>query len=58
VKSSKFSSGEGGHHTVSIGICSTADGDVSEERMGKFADEAAYFAKNMGKNRVVMKDHA
>jgi len=51
-------SGEGGHLTVSIGIYSTAQGDVSEEIMVKFADEAAYLAKDMGKNRVVMKDHA
>jgi diguanylate cyclase (GGDEF)-like protein len=51
-------SAEGGHLTVSIGISSTAQGDSSEERMVKLADEAAYLAKNMGKNRVVMKDHA
>jgi diguanylate cyclase (GGDEF)-like protein len=51
-------SGGCGHLTVSIGIYSTAHGDVSEERMVKFADEAAYLAKNMGKNRVVVKDHA
>jgi diguanylate cyclase (GGDEF)-like protein len=51
-------SGEPGHLTVSIGIYSTAQGDESEERMVKFADEATYLAKNMGKNRVVMKDHA
>ncbi len=51
-------SGECGHLTVSIGIYSTAHGDISEERMVKFADEAAYLAKNMGKNRVVVKDHA
>lgn len=51
-------SGEPGHLTVSIGIYSTVRGEESEERMVKFADEAAYIAKNMGKNRVVMKDHA
>ncbi len=51
-------SGEAGHLTVSIGIYSTARGDETEERMVKFADEATYLAKNMGKNRVVMKDHA
>jgi diguanylate cyclase (GGDEF)-like protein len=51
-------SGEAGHLTVSIGIYSTFQGNESEERMVKFADEATYIAKNMGKNRVVMKDHA
>lgn len=51
-------SDEGGHLTVSIGIYSTDQGDATEERMVKFADEAAYLAKNMGKNRVVVKEHA
>lgn len=47
-----------GHLTVSIGIYTTSHGEISEERMVKFADEAAYLAKHMGKNRVVVKDHA
>ncbi|MGA7104699.1 MAG: GGDEF domain-containing protein [Candidatus Deferrimicrobiaceae bacterium] len=51
-------SGEGGHLTVSIGIYSTNQGDATEEKMVKFADEATYLAKNMGKNRVVLKEHA
>ena len=51
-------SGEGGHLTVSIGIYSTNKGDATEEKMVKFADEATYLAKNMGKNRVVVKEHA
>jgi len=47
-----------GHLTVSIGIYTAEHGDVSEESMVKFADEAAYRAKHMGKNRVVVKEHA
>ncbi|MGA6994600.1 MAG: GGDEF domain-containing protein, partial [Candidatus Deferrimicrobiaceae bacterium] len=49
-------SGEEGHLTVSIGIYSTNKGDATEEKMVKFADEATYLAKNMGKNRVVVKE--
>lgn len=44
--------------TVSIGIYSTDHGDLSEERMVRFADEAAYLAKDSGKNCVVVKAHA
>ena len=51
-------SGEVAHLTVSIGIYSTDPGDITEERMVKFADEAAYLAKHSGKNRVVVKSHA
>ncbi len=46
-----------GNLTVSIGIYSMGKGDVSEQKMVKFADEAAYQAKHMGKNRVVVKEH-
>ena len=49
---------EEGRLTVSIGIHSTNHGDATEEKMVKFADEATYLAKNMGKNRVVVKEHA
>ena len=52
------SSGGEGHLTVSIGIYSTNREDATEEKMVKFADEATYLAKNMGKNRVVVKEHA
>ena len=41
--------------TVSIGIYSTEDGGVSEDQMVSLADEAAYHAKNSGKNCVVVK---
>src|SRR4030067_137641 len=51
-------SGEVAHLTVSIGIYSTDPGDLTEERMVKFADEAAYLAKHSGKIRVVLKSHA
>ncbi len=44
--------------TVSIGIYSAEEGAVSEDQMVGFADEAAYLAKNSGKNRVVVKAHA
>ncbi len=50
-------SGGEGHLTVSIGIYSMGKEDVSEQKMVKFADEAAYLAKTMGKNRVVVKEH-
>ena len=49
--------GATGNLTVSIGIYSMGKDDVSEQKMVKFADEAAYLAKKMGKNRVVVKDH-
>jgi diguanylate cyclase (GGDEF)-like protein len=41
--------------TVSIGIYTSEDGGVSEDQMVSLADEAAYLAKNSGKNRVVVK---
>jgi diguanylate cyclase (GGDEF)-like protein len=43
------------HLTVSIGIYSSESGDVSEDQMVSFADEASYSAKKAGKNRVVVK---
>lgn len=43
------------HLTVSIGIYSSERGDVSEDQMVSFADEASYVAKKSGKNRVVVK---
>jgi diguanylate cyclase (GGDEF)-like protein len=49
--------GATGNLTVSIGIYSMGKDDVSEQKMVKFADEAAYLAKQLGKNRVVVKDH-
>lgn len=51
-------SGETARLTVSIGIYTTDQEHVSEETVVKFADEAAYLAKNSGKNRVVLKAHA
>lgn len=48
----------GGRLTVSIGICSAEEGAVSEDQLVGYADEAAYLAKNSGKNRVVVKAHA
>ena len=51
-------SGKGARLTVSIGIYTTDQENVSEETIVKFADEAAYLAKNSGKNRVVLKAHA
>lgn len=46
------------HLTVSIGIYSATDGVASEDQIVSFADEAAYSAKNTGKNRVVVKTNA
>ena len=43
------------HLTVSIGIYTSQGGEVSEDQMVALADEAAYTAKNSGKNRVVVK---
>ena len=43
------------HLTVSIGIYSSEKGEVSEDQMVSFADEASYVAKKSGKNRVVVK---
>jgi diguanylate cyclase (GGDEF)-like protein len=43
------------HLTVSIGIYSSEYGNVSEDQMVSFADEAAYAAKKSGKNMVVVK---
>ncbi len=44
--------------TVSVGIYTAEGGSVSEDQAVGFADEAAYLAKNSGKNRVVVKAHA
>ena len=43
------------HLTVSIGIFSSENGDVSEDQMVSLADEASYIAKKSGKNQVVVK---
>ncbi|MGB7632011.1 MAG: GGDEF domain-containing protein [Candidatus Deferrimicrobium sp.] len=43
------------HLTVSIGIYSSENGDVSEDQMVSLADEASYVAKKSGKNQVVVK---
>ena len=43
------------HLTVSIGIYSSDNGDVTEDQMVSLADEAAYTAKTAGKNQVVVK---
>ena len=44
--------------TVSVGIYTAESGSVSEDQAVGFADEAAYRAKNSGKNRVVVKANA
>jgi len=46
------------HITVSIGIYSSESGDVSEDQIVAFADEASYLAKKSGKNQVVVKVHS
>lgn len=46
------------HLTVSIGIYTAEEGAVTEDQLVGYADEAAYNAKNTGKNRVVVKTHA
>ena len=43
------------HLTVSIGIYSSENGEVSEDQIVSLADEASYIAKKSGKNRVVVK---
>lgn len=43
------------HLTVSIGIFSSERGEVTEDQMVSFADEASYVAKKSGKNQVVVK---
>jgi len=43
------------HLTLSIGIYSSENGDISEDQMVSFADEACYVAKKSGKNQVVVK---
>jgi len=43
------------HLTVSIGIYSSVNGDVSEDQIVSLADEASYVAKKSGKNQVVVK---
>lgn len=49
---------EPAHVTVSIGIYTSTEGADSEDLMVGYADEAAYLAKNAGKNQVVVKAHA
>ena len=46
------------HLTVSIGIYTAEEGAATEDQIVRLADEAAYSAKNTGKNRVVVKSHA
>lgn len=43
------------HLTVSIGIYSSKYGEVTEDQIVSFADEASYAAKKSGKNQVVVK---
>jgi len=43
------------HLTVSIGIYSSENGEISEDHIVSLADEASYIAKTSGKNRVVVK---
>ena len=43
------------HLTVSIGIYSSENGDVTEDQIVSLADEASYIAKTAGKNQVVVK---
>ena len=43
------------HLTVSIGIYSAENGEVSEDQIVSLADDASYTAKRTGKNRVVVK---
>jgi diguanylate cyclase (GGDEF)-like protein len=42
------------HVTVSIGISELQDGDAGEEAVIQRADQALYYAKNHGRNRVVV----
>lgn len=46
------------HLTVSIGIYTAEEGAVTEDLMVSYADQAAYSAKDAGKNCVVVKTHA
>jgi diguanylate cyclase (GGDEF)-like protein len=41
--------------TVSIGVYSAANGEISEDQIVSLADDASYTAKKSGKNRVVVK---
>jgi diguanylate cyclase (GGDEF)-like protein len=43
------------HLTVSIGIYSADNGEISEDQIVSLADDASYAAKKSGKNRVVVK---
>ena len=43
------------HLTVSIGIYSSEQGEVTEDQIVSLADEASYIAKKSGKNQVVVK---
>jgi len=46
------------HLTVSIGIYSSVNGNVTEDQIVSLADEASYLAKKGGKNQVVVKASA
>jgi diguanylate cyclase (GGDEF)-like protein len=46
------------HLTVSIGIYTSENGDVTEDQIVSLADEASYIAKKAGKNQVVVKASA
>jgi diguanylate cyclase (GGDEF)-like protein len=46
------------HLTVSIGIYTAEEGAVTEDQIVSYADQAAYSAKDAGKNCVVVKTHA
>jgi diguanylate cyclase (GGDEF)-like protein len=46
------------HLTVSIGIYTSENGDVTEDQIVSLADEACYTAKKTGKNQVVVKASA
>ena len=41
--------------SVSIGVYSSVNGEISEDQIVSLADEASYIAKKSGKNRVVVK---
>jgi len=50
--------GEHVHLTVSIGIFTSDNGEVTEDQIVSLADEASYIAKKAGKNQVVVKASA
>jgi len=41
--------------TVSIGVYSSENGEISEDQIVSLADDASYNAKKSGKNRVVVR---